>query len=136
MFFSKPLTVIAGIIFSGLCWYFSAGLNGDYWWLLWIAPLPVLLISLHVSQGKAFLYVYTPNRDIDYTTYELNPLPYVAAAQELFIGITPQGPLFPPFPGPTVLYPFQGLIGDVSIFDKVLDEDALRNHVMNAFYNI
>jgi apolipoprotein N-acyltransferase len=55
MNFSKPFTVIAGIIFSGLCWYLSCGLNGDYWWLLWIAPIPVLLISLQLSAGKAFI---------------------------------------------------------------------------------
>jgi len=51
---STPV-IFAGIFFSGICFYFSNGLSGDYWWLLWIAPVPVLLISLQLSPGKAFL---------------------------------------------------------------------------------
>jgi apolipoprotein N-acyltransferase len=43
--------IIAGIVFSGLCWYFSNGLNGDFWYLLWLAPIPVLVISFR-STGK------------------------------------------------------------------------------------
>jgi hypothetical protein len=102
-----------------------------------VQPEPTYVaVTFSELQGKAFLHVYTPTRDIDYTTYELNPLPYVKASQQLFIGITPQGPLFPPFLGPTLLYPFQGLIGDIAIYDKVLDEHTLRNHVINAFYNM
>jgi hypothetical protein len=102
-----------------------------------VQPEPsYVAVTFSELQGKAFLHVYTPTRDIDYTTYELNPLPYVKASQKLLIGITPQGPLFPPLLGPTVLYPFQGLIGDIAIYDKVLDEHTLRNHVINAFYNM
>jgi hypothetical protein len=95
-----------------------------------------LAFTFSQSQGHAFLYVYTPNRDIDYTTYALNPLPYVEASNALSIGVTPQGPLFPPFLGATSLYPFEGLIGNLAIYDKVLDESTLRDHVMYAFYNI
>src|ERR1017187_1950264 len=95
-----------------------------------------LAFTYSESQGQAFLYVYTENRDIDYTTYALNPLPYQQAANTLSIGIAPQGPLYPPFLGATPLYPFEGLIGDVAIYDRVLDESTLRSHVIDAFYNI
>jgi apolipoprotein N-acyltransferase len=47
--------VLLGIIFSGLCWYFSIGLSGDFWFLLWIAPIPVLVISLKASGWQTFL---------------------------------------------------------------------------------
>ena len=47
----KYSTLIAAILLSGLCYYYGNGLNGDYWYLLWLAPLPVLIVSL-VSSGK------------------------------------------------------------------------------------
>lgn len=52
--FSKRVLIIAGIIISGLCWYVSNGLNGDCWYLLWIAPLPILLISFNSSTKQIF----------------------------------------------------------------------------------
>lgn len=52
---TKRIYIIAGIIFSGLCWYFSNGLNGNYWYLLWLAPIPVLLISLHTTGRMTFV---------------------------------------------------------------------------------
>jgi len=72
MIFSKPNTIIGGIILSGLCWYLSCGLNGDYWWLLWIAPIPVLLISLNVSAGKAFIVAF-----LAYLIGRLSWVPYL-----------------------------------------------------------
>ncbi|HSN07513.1 MAG TPA: nitrilase-related carbon-nitrogen hydrolase [Hanamia sp.] len=53
--FIQKISVIAGTILSGFCWYISNGLNGNYWYLLWIAPIPVILISLNSSGKKAFL---------------------------------------------------------------------------------
>jgi hypothetical protein len=102
-----------------------------------VQPEPTYLaVTFSQTQGQAFLYVYTPNQDIDYTTYELTPVADLEASKLLTIGLTFQGPLFAPFSGPTLLYPFQGLIGDVAIYDRVLDESTLRNHVINAFFNI
>src|SRR5262249_37901656 len=96
-----------------------------------VQPEPTYLaVTFSQSQSQAFLYVYTPNHDIDYTTYELNPLPYVPTSQDLFIGIAFAGPLFPPFSASSVLlYPFKGLIGELAIYDRVLSESQLRNHV-------
>jgi apolipoprotein N-acyltransferase len=52
--FSKKKLVAASIIVPGLCWYFSNGLNGNFWYLLWLAPVPVLLISFRVTARKTF----------------------------------------------------------------------------------
>ena len=105
-----------------------------------VRPEPTYLaVTFSKSQQLAFLYVYTPeHHDMDYTTYELFPLTsYVPASKDLFIGIAPEGPLFPPPSGsPVTLYPFKGLIGEVAIYDKVLTESQLRNHVIDAFHNI
>jgi hypothetical protein len=102
-----------------------------------VQPEPTYLaVTFSQSQNQAFLYVFTPNQDIDYTTYALNPVSYVRASQDLFIGIAQEGPLFQPFPGsPVPLYPFKGLIGEVAIYDRVLNESQLRNHVIHAFFN-
>lgn len=47
--------IISVIIISGLCWYFSNGLTGDLWYLLWLAPVPVLIISLRATGKMAFV---------------------------------------------------------------------------------
>lgn len=54
---SLPTAVFAVVVilFSGVCWYLSNGLNGNFWYLLWIAPIPVLYISFKVSARRAFL---------------------------------------------------------------------------------
>lgn len=46
--------LIGSIIFSGLCWYISNGLNGNFWYLLWIAPIPILFISFNSTAKTAF----------------------------------------------------------------------------------
>ena len=51
--------IIAGIIFSGLAWYISDGLNGDFWYLMWLAPVPVLLLSLKTSARLTFFISFT-----------------------------------------------------------------------------
>jgi apolipoprotein N-acyltransferase len=53
---AKSALIAAGSIFSGLCWYISNGLNGDYWYLLWVAPVPVLLISF-ISPGRTAFFI-------------------------------------------------------------------------------
>lgn len=53
-----PPIVIISIMFSGICWFFSNHLSGNYWYLLWLAPIPVLLISFSLTAGTAFLIAY------------------------------------------------------------------------------
>ena len=49
---------MGSILGSGLCWYFGNGLTGDYWFLVWIAPIPVLFIAVYhtyqISYWAAF----------------------------------------------------------------------------------
>lgn len=47
--------IIATILISALCWYISNGLNGDFWYLLWVAPIPVLLISFKTNYKTTFI---------------------------------------------------------------------------------
>lgn len=49
---SNKVYIPLSIVFSGLCWYFSYGLNGNFWYLLWLAPVPILVISYEVTAGK------------------------------------------------------------------------------------
>jgi apolipoprotein N-acyltransferase len=46
--------IAPSFILSGICWYLSSGLNGDSWFLLWLAPVPVLIVALNLSGKKAF----------------------------------------------------------------------------------
>ena len=50
--------ILTGIILSGLAWYISDGLNGDFWYVMWVAPVPVLLLSLKTSARQAFLIAF------------------------------------------------------------------------------
>ena len=52
---AKPLRTIAAILISGLCWYVSNGLNGNFWYLLWVAPIPVLLLAFRSSWKITFI---------------------------------------------------------------------------------
>lgn len=46
--------IVPSVILSGICWYLSCGLNGDSWYLLWLAPIPVIALALNLSGRKAF----------------------------------------------------------------------------------
>jgi len=50
---NKFSITILGIL-SGLCWYLGNGLVGDFWFLVWVAPVPVLLIAYTNSGSMAF----------------------------------------------------------------------------------
>jgi apolipoprotein N-acyltransferase len=54
-FFSKKTVILAAIVISGFCWYLSCGLSGSYWWLLWLAPIPVLITSFNTTGKMAFI---------------------------------------------------------------------------------
>jgi hypothetical protein len=47
------LFVAAGLVSAALS-YFGTGLH-PIWWLLWLAPIPVLAISRRLGGGSAFL---------------------------------------------------------------------------------
>lgn len=70
--FMKITRVIVAILLSGLCWYFSCDLSGNYWYLLWFAPVPVLLISFYVGGSTAFIIALAA-----YLIGRLSWLPYL-----------------------------------------------------------
>jgi apolipoprotein N-acyltransferase len=50
---SLPISLLS-VLFSGICFYFGFSLNGNLGWLMWIAPFPILYISLYAKPGRAF----------------------------------------------------------------------------------
>jgi apolipoprotein N-acyltransferase len=48
------LFVAGAVLFSGLLWYYANDLSGNYGYLMWIAPVLVLFISLRTSWKVAF----------------------------------------------------------------------------------
>jgi len=64
--------VAGAVITSGLCWYFANDLSGNYWYLLWVAPIPVLIASLRLPAKNAFFVVF-----IAYLIGRLSWLPYL-----------------------------------------------------------
>ncbi|HET9434404.1 MAG TPA: nitrilase-related carbon-nitrogen hydrolase [Chitinophagaceae bacterium] len=68
----KIARIIVAIFLSGLCWYFSCDLSGNYWYLLWFAPMPVLLISFYVGGSAAFIMAFAA-----YLIGRLSWLPYL-----------------------------------------------------------
>ncbi|MDB5243634.1 MAG: Nitrilase/cyanide hydratase and apolipoprotein N-acyltransferase [Spirosoma sp.] len=42
------------VLLSGLGWYWGNGLTGDYWYLTWLAPIPILIASLYRSPKTSF----------------------------------------------------------------------------------
>jgi apolipoprotein N-acyltransferase len=49
---------ISAIVFSGISWYLSIGLYGDLWFLLWIAPVPVLILSFNSTGKQSFVIAF------------------------------------------------------------------------------
>lgn len=54
----KTARTIAAILISGLGWYFSCDLSGNFWYLLWFAPIPVLLAAFHSSAKQTFFIAF------------------------------------------------------------------------------
>jgi apolipoprotein N-acyltransferase len=63
--------LLASIV-SGLCWYFANDLSGNYWYLLWIAPIPVLISSFRSSLRQTFFISFSA-----YLLGRLSWLPYL-----------------------------------------------------------
>jgi len=70
--YSQPLYIIAAILISGICWYFSFDLSGDFWYLIWIAPIPVLVVVLHANGKQTFFIAF-----VAYLIGRLSWFPYL-----------------------------------------------------------
>lgn len=47
------------ILTTALGWYLGNGLTGDYWYLVWLAPIPVLIGSFYYSERISFTMAFT-----------------------------------------------------------------------------
>src|ERR1700751_5283233 len=70
--YMKRFQAVIAILVSGICWYFSFELSGNYWYLLWLFPIPVLLISFQSSAKQSFIIAGTA-----YLIGRLSWLPYL-----------------------------------------------------------
>ncbi len=64
--------IALAILFSGICWYLGFGLTGNFWYLIWVAPIPVLYVCFQVSGKQAFAIAF-----IAYLIGRLSWLPYL-----------------------------------------------------------
>jgi apolipoprotein N-acyltransferase len=46
------------VLSSGICFYLGFSLNGNFGWMIWIAPIPVLYISLIAKPHQAFGFAF------------------------------------------------------------------------------
>jgi len=65
------------VLISGLCFYFGFSLDGNLGWLMWVAPIPVLYISLQAKPGQTFLLAFIAYLigKLSWFSYLLNVLP-------------------------------------------------------------
>lgn len=53
--FRSKYSIALSILLSGLCYYFGNGLNGDFWYLVWVAPIPIICLAMVNSWQVTFL---------------------------------------------------------------------------------
>src|ERR1700758_4747518 len=72
----RALSILA-LAVSALAWFFGTGLH-PIWWLVWLAPIPVLAVASRISGLNAFLLAAA-----SWLIGELNLWNYVTRAMEL-----------------------------------------------------
>ncbi|HRI22074.1 MAG TPA: nitrilase-related carbon-nitrogen hydrolase [Panacibacter sp.] len=77
----KKSGIFISILISGICWYFSFDLSGDFWYLLWVAPIPVLIVSLNMSARQSFVIAFVAYLigRLSWLSYLLTVLPVILA---------------------------------------------------------
>jgi len=90
-------------LFSGVLWYFAVDISGDFGWLLWIAPLPLLFIALTSSARVTFICAF-----IAYLIGRLSWVPYLMRVLPFFL--VPVFTLLMPFVYAWTLTGVRGLI--------------------------
>ncbi|HWK03538.1 MAG TPA: nitrilase-related carbon-nitrogen hydrolase [Puia sp.] len=88
---SKKLLALFGTLLSGICWYLSFDLSLHAWWALWLAPIPVLYLSMRVTgfqaYGVAFLAVLIGRLSWFSFLHTVLPLPVVLLFTIIFPAI-------------------------------------------------
>ncbi|MEO6583205.1 MAG: nitrilase-related carbon-nitrogen hydrolase [Ferruginibacter sp.] len=82
LFNERTTTTIITLIFSGLSWFLGNELYGNFWYLLWFAPIPVLLLSFNAKGKFAFVIAY-----IAYTIGRLSWFTYLQETSSLSFAI-------------------------------------------------
>jgi apolipoprotein N-acyltransferase len=79
---NKNLQSFLSILLSGAAWYLAFDLSGQFGWLLWLAPIPVLYTCYRVTAGRAFLFAFT-----SLLIGRLSWLPYLISVLPMAIAI-------------------------------------------------
>lgn len=79
---ASKTAIAIGVLLSGICWYFTFSLSGDFWYLLWIAPIPILYFSLLLKTRWAFTIAF-----VSYLIGRLSWLPYLLSVLPLPLAI-------------------------------------------------
>jgi apolipoprotein N-acyltransferase len=53
--FKSKYSIALSVLLSGLCYYFGNGLNGDFWYLVWLAPIPIICLTMVNNWKLSFL---------------------------------------------------------------------------------
>jgi apolipoprotein N-acyltransferase len=56
--FRRRFWIIASILISGFSWFYANQLNGDFGYLMWVAPTAIILCSLKTKGKTAFLIAF------------------------------------------------------------------------------
>ncbi|WP_288425226.1 nitrilase-related carbon-nitrogen hydrolase [uncultured Spirosoma sp.] len=54
----QRLYVFLFILLPGACWYWGNGLSGEYWYLVWLAPVPTLVSPAYTDRKTSFLFAF------------------------------------------------------------------------------
>ncbi len=54
----QRLYVFLFILLPGACWYWGNGLSGDYWYLVWLAPVLTLISPAYTDRKTSFLFAF------------------------------------------------------------------------------
>ena len=133
---------------SPICWQLWIGTGNEFARAnpADFSPGPLVLredtyLAVQYDTTSATLWAYTGSVDLDSVKFPLIRRPYVQAQDPtptnlaLRVGLSgANSGLFPPFPGPqNFIYPFVGRIAEVAVYNKILTEDRMISHTMNAF---
>jgi apolipoprotein N-acyltransferase len=79
-FLSHRYFNLIAVIGSGLLWYLAVDVSGDFGWLLWIAPLPLIVIAFQSTTRVTFLCAF-----IAYFIGRLSWVPYLMRVLPVFL---------------------------------------------------
>ena len=54
----QRLHVLLFVLLPGACWYWGNGLSGDYWYLVWLAPVLTLISPAYTDRKTSFLFAF------------------------------------------------------------------------------